>query len=45
MQENARDVGSTPESGRFPWRRKWKPIPVFSPEKCHGQWSLLGYSP
>ena len=31
MQENTRDVGSTPESGRFPWRRKWKPIPVFLP--------------
>ena len=26
---NAGDVGSIPESGRFPWRRKWQPIPIF----------------
>ena len=23
---NARDLGSIPGSGRFPWRRKWQPI-------------------
>ena len=28
-----------------PWRRKWKPIPVFLPGKSHGQRSLAGYSP
>ena len=27
------------------WRRKWQPTPVFSPEKSHGQRSLVGYSP
>ena len=27
------------------WRRKWQPIPVFLPGKCHGQKSLEGYSP
>ena len=27
------------------WRRKWQPIPVFLPEKSHGQRSLEGYSP
>ena len=25
-------------------RRKWQPIPVFLPWKCHGQRSLAGYS-
>ena len=29
----------------IPWRRKWQPTPVFLPGKCHGQRSLLGYSP
>ena len=31
--------------GKIPWRRKWQPTPVFSPGKCHGQRSLVGYSP
>jgi len=22
--------------GRFPWRRKWQPTPVFLPSKSHG---------
>ena len=26
--------------GKIPWRRKWQPIPVFLPEKLHGQRSL-----
>ena len=30
--------------GRFPWRRKWQPSPVFLPGKSHGQRSLAGYS-
>ena len=30
---------------KFPWRRKWKPTPVFLPGKSHGQMSLVGYSP
>ena len=34
-----------PVSGRFPWRRKWQPTPVFLPGKSHGQESLAGYSP
>ena len=38
-------VGLTPVSGRFPWRRKWQPTPVFLPGKSHGQRSLVGYSP
>ena len=30
---------------KIPWRRKWKPTPVFLPGKSHGQKSLVGYSP
>ena len=30
---------------KIPWRRKWKPTPVFLPGKSHGQRSLAGYSP
>ena len=37
-----RDAGSTPGSGRFPWRRAWQPTPVFSPGESHGQRSLAG---
>ena len=29
----------------IPWRRKWKPTPIFSPGKSHGQRSLAGHSP
>ena len=31
--------------GRFPWKRKWQPTPVFSPGKFYGQRNLVGYSP
>ena len=27
------------------WKGKWQTIPVFLPEKFHGQRSLAGYSP
>ena len=37
--------GFSPWVGKIPWRRKWLPIPVFLPEKYHGQRSLAGYSP
>ena len=30
---------------KIPWRRKWKPTPVFLPGKSHGQRHLTGYSP
>ena len=33
-----------PRVGKIPWRRKWQPIPVFLPGKCHGHRSLAGYS-
>ena len=29
--------------GKIPWRRKWKPTPVFLPGKFHGQKRLVGY--
>ena len=35
----------SPSAGKIPWRRKWQPNPVFSPDKSHGQRSLVGYSP
>ena len=31
--------------GKTPCSRKWQPTPVFLPERCHGQWNLVGYSP
>ena len=42
---NAGDPGSIPGLGRFPWRRKWQPTPVFLPAEFHGQRSLVGFSP
>jgi len=41
---NTGDVGSI-SVGRVPWRRKQQPTSVFLPEKSHGQWRLVGYSP
>ena len=34
-----------PWVGKIPWRRAWKPTPVFLPGESHGQRSLAGYSP
>ena len=42
---NAEDPSSIPGLGRFPWRRKWQPTPVFLPGESHGQRCLAGYSP
>ena len=36
--------GFTHWVGNIPWRRKWKPTPVFLPGKFHGQSSLVGCS-
>ena len=33
------------ESYSFPWRRKWRPTPVFMPGKSHELGSLVGCSP
>ena len=40
---DTRDIGLIPGSGRFPWRRKWQPTPVFLPEASHGQRSLADF--
>ena len=37
-------MGSVPGSGRFPWREKWQPTPVFLPGEYHGLRRLAGYS-
>ena len=42
---NAGDLGSIPGSGRSPWRKEWRPTPVFLPGESHGQRSLADYSP
>ena len=34
-----------PWVGKISRNRKWQPIPVFLPEKSHGQRSLVGPSP
>ena len=30
--------------GKFPWRKKWQPTPVFLPGESQRQRSLVGYS-
>ena len=45
LPANAGDVGLIPGSGKFPWRRKWQPTPVFLPGEFHGQRSLARYNP
>ena len=42
---DARDVGSIPGLGRFPWNKARHPMPVFLPGKPHAKRSLVGYSP
>ena len=42
---DARDTGSTSDSGRAPGGGNGNPLPVFLTEKFHGQRSLEGYSP
>ena len=51
-QSNTRKNGARPKKKTKPtfrtsvtWRRKWQPIPLFLPEKFHGQRSLVAYSP
>ena len=31
--------------GKSPWRREWRPTPVFLPGEFHGHRNLAGYSP
>ena len=37
--------GFDPWVGKLPWRRAWRPPPVFSPGESHGQRSLAGCGP
>ena len=39
---NAGDLGSIPGLGRFPWRRKRLPTPVFWPGELHGLYGPWG---
>jgi len=39
------ETGFYPWVWKIPWRRNWKPTPVFLPGKSLGQGSLVGYSP
>ena len=34
-----------PRVRKIPWRRKWKPTPVFLPTESHEQRNLVGYIP
>ena len=38
-----RDMGSISGVRKIPWRRAWKPTPVFLSAESHGQKSLVGY--
>ena len=40
-----RRCGFNPWIGNIPWRRKWKPTPLFLPGKSHEQRTLVVYSP
>ena len=37
--------GFDPWVRKIPWRRAWKPTPVFLPGESHGRRSLVGCSP
>ena len=38
-------LGFNPWVWKIPWKRKWKPTPVFLRGESHGQRGLVGYSP
>ena len=40
-----RTLGFDPWVGKFPWRGKRQPTPVFLPGESHGQRNLAGYRP
>jgi len=39
---SAGDTGFNPWVRKNSWWRKWQPTPVFLPEKCYGERSLVG---
>ena len=46
LPANARDIDTGVQSlgGKIPWKRAWKPTPVFLSGESHGQRSLGGSS-
>ena len=44
MQE-PQETRFNPWVGKMPWRRKWRPTPVFLPRESHRQRSPADYSP
>ena len=42
---DTRGAASISRLGKFPWSRKWQPVPIFLPGKSLGQRSLAGHSP
>ena len=48
LPANAGDIKKhrfDPWVGKIPWRRAWKPTPVFLSGESHRQRSLVGYRP
>ena len=45
QRRRCKRLGFDPWIGKIPWRRKWKPTPVFLPGESCGQRSLTGNSP
>ena len=39
------ECGYDPQVRKIPWRRKWRPTPVFLPGESYGQRRLVDYSP
>ena len=44
-KQEIQECGFDPWVRKIPWKRSWRPIPVFLPGKSHGLRSLVGYSP
>ena len=42
---DTRGAASISRLGKFPWSRKWQPVPIFLPGKSLGQRILSGHSP
>ena len=44
-EESTYKAGELHWGRKIPWRREWKPTPVFLPGESHGQKNLVGCSP
>ena len=40
--QETQETRVSPWVGKIPWRRAWRPTPVFLSGECHGQRSLVG---